>query len=465
MAISSLGVGANMDLNSILTNLMQLEQKPLVALQTKEASYQARVSSLGLLKGSLSSLQTAAKSFIPTTGQLATDKFATLKASVADSSILTASATTGASAANYTLSNVKLAQAEQIRKNETSLGIPATDGTLSIQVGSATAVNVNVTGGSSLNQIATAINNASAGVSAAVVNDGSINHLVITANNSGASKQITITGSDVGSTGAWDGFNYTPPAVPTESYTSNAWTEQQAAKSASVNLNGIAITSDTNTISSAISGVSLTLLKESTTGTTLAVSKENSSNLSAALTSFVKAYNDSAAVMKNLGAYDPATKKAGGLQGDSSLRNTQSQVRSWIFSAVGGSSTYQTLSDIGVSVEKDGTLKLDSTKMNKAIAADFTGVANLVAAVGTTFKDGLEGIVGTTGSIKAATDNTTQMVKAIQKRQTALLDRLTKIEARYSKQFSELDKTMSSLTATSTKLTQQLDSLPGFTSN
>lgn len=463
MAITSLGVGSGMDLNGLLTSLMQAEQRPLVALQTKEASYQSRISSLGVLKGSLSSLQTAAKNFIPSTGQTAADKFATLKSSVGDSSILTASTTSSAVAASYTLSNVKLAQAEQIRAAATSFTVPATDGTLSIQLGSGTAVDVSVTGGASLSDIATAINSASAGVTAAVVNDGSIDHLVITSNKSGTSNQITITASDVGATGAWDSFNYTPRgALPlTDPYDNNGWTEQQAAKSASVTLNGIQITSETNSISSAITGVSLTLLKESTTGTSLSVSKETSSNLSAALTGFVKAYNDSASVMKGLGAYDPKTKAAGALQGDSSLRNTQSQVRSWMFSPLGGSGAYQTLSDIGVSIEKDGTLKLDSTKMNKAIEADFTGVANLVASVGTVFKDGLEGIVGTTGRIKAATDNTALMITSIQKRQTAMFERLIKIEERYTKQFSSLDTLVANMNQTSTYLTQQLANLPG----
>lgn len=468
MAISSLGVGAGLDLSGLLTNLMQAEQRPLLILQAKEASYQSRFSSLGGLKSSLFSLQTAAKAFIPSTGQTAAEKFATLKTSQSDSSVLTASTTSAAIPANYTLSNVTLAQTEQIRKDETSLAIPATDGTLSIQIGSGTAVDIDVTGGASLSEIATAINDASAGVSAAVINDGGTNHLVITANNSGQSNQVTITASDVGATGAWDNFNYTPRGglALTDPYAFNGWTEQQSAKSASVNLNGITITSDTNTIASAISGVSLTLLKESTTGTTLTVSKETSSNLSAALTSFVKAYNDSATVMKNLGSYNPETKVSGALQGDASLRNTQTQVRSFMFSPVGGSSTYQTLSDIGVSVEKDGTLKLDSTKMNKAIQADFTGVANLVSSVGTIFKDGLEGIVGTTGKIKAATDSTAAMITSLQKRQTILADRLTKIEERYSKQFSGLDTLIANMNSTSAYLTQQLANLPGaYSSN
>ena len=74
MAVSSLGAGSGLDLSGILTSLMQVEQQPLVALQKKEASYQARISALGTLKSSLSALQTAAQGFIPSTGQTAAHK-------------------------------------------------------------------------------------------------------------------------------------------------------------------------------------------------------------------------------------------------------------------------------------------------------------------------------------------------------------------------------------------------------
>ena len=77
MAVSSLGAGSGLDLNGILTSLMQVEQRPLVALQKQEASYQSRISALGSLKSTLSSLQSAAQAFIPATGQTAAEKYAT----------------------------------------------------------------------------------------------------------------------------------------------------------------------------------------------------------------------------------------------------------------------------------------------------------------------------------------------------------------------------------------------------
>ena len=114
MAVSSLGVGSGLDLNGILTSLMQVEQQPLLAMQKKEASYQARISALGSLKGALSSLQTAAQGFIPATGQTAADKYASFKASLADSAIGTATASTGAVAGSYSLEVTALAKAQRL---------------------------------------------------------------------------------------------------------------------------------------------------------------------------------------------------------------------------------------------------------------------------------------------------------------------------------------------------------------
>lgn len=463
MAISSLGVGSGLDLNTMLTSLMTVEKQPLLALQKKEASYQSRISSLGTLNSALSSLQTAAKAFIPSIGQSANDKFATLKSTVTDTTLASATVSAGAAATTYALTNISLATNEQIRK--TGFVIPTTDGTLSIKVGSGTAVDVNVKGASSLADIAKAINDATTGVSASIINNGTADYLVLSANDTGLSKQITITGSDSPplSTPSWSQFNFSPPGATIPD--PNDWTEQQAAKSASVDINGLTIASETNTISSAISNVTLTLTKESVAGTTLTVSKETTSSLSSALTGFIKAYNEATTSMKKLGYYNADTKVAGALQGDSSLRGAQNQVRSLLQTQPGGTSVYQTLTSIGVTLEKDGTLKLDSAKLSAAVTADYAGVTNLVSSLGTALNKGIEGLVGVTGTIAGATANTSTMIKELDKRAATLSLRLTQIEARYKRQFSSLDGLIASMNKTSTYLTQQLANLPGVTSS
>jgi flagellar hook-associated protein 2 len=462
-SVSSLGAGSGLDLSGLLTKLMQAEQQPLLALQQKEASYQSRISALGSLSSTLSGLQTAAKSLIPTIGQSATDKYSSYRANSADSTIATATATTGAGTSTYTLKNIVLAKAEQIRK--TGLTIPplndgSQDGTLSIKVGTGAAVAVEVKGGSTLAAVRDAINASSAGVSASIINNGTADYLVLDSKSTGAANQITITGSNAN----WNSFDYTPPATPTSLYTQNSWTEQVAAESASVDINGLTITSSTNSISSAISGVTVNLIKESTTGTTVSVSKDTTNAITASLNAFVKAFNDAAKSMKDLGAYNASTQAAGALLGDATLRTSQSQISSFLTKAIGGSSAYQTLSNIGVALGKDGTLTLDTTKLSKAVETDFSGVSALVANVGTTFSKGMDGLIGTTGNIPAATESTNRMIKSLTQRQETMSLRLAQIETRYRKQFTALDTLVSSMNKTSTYLTQQLANLPGVAS-
>lgn len=457
MAVSSLGVGSGLDLSSIITGLMQVEQQPLLALQKKEASYQSRISSLGTLKSALSSLQTAATSLIPNITQSANDKFTSLKVSTGDNTIVTTTTSTGAVASNYTLKNISLATAEQIRKTEGTLGIPGSGtGTLSIKVGTGTAVDVSVTGGSSLSDIAKAINDAKPDVTATVINDGTTNHLVISAKKTGASNTVSITGS-----AGWTGFNFKPTTAPAST---NAWTQQQNAASASVEVNGLTVTSDNNTITTAISGLTINLLKESSSGTTLSVTQDSTTNITAALNSFIKAYNDAASSMKSLGAYNATTKVAGALQGDTTLRGAQSQIFNLLTSKQ-GTGDYTVLADIGIALQKDGTLKLDSSKLNKAIESDFSAVANLTSAVGTAFKSGLETLIGTSGNITSITESANRMIKELDRRQEALQDRLIKVQERYTKQFSALDTLIASMNQTSSSLTQMLANLPGSSSS
>jgi flagellar hook-associated protein 2 len=268
-----------------------------------------------------------------------------------------------------------------------------------------------------------------------------------------------LTGTDAGN------FNFDPlaPAVGTFSETAAGG---RTASNAAFELNGITGTSSTNAVTGVLDGVTLNLIKTNVgTPTTVTVSQNTTTGLTSALQAFVKAYNDSNSTMGGLGTYNATTKIAGALQGESSLRTAQGQVRSLLFGTTGDSaSAYQRLSDIGVSVAKDGTLSLDTTKLNTAITSDFTGVANLVAKIGDTYNKTLEGIVGTTGSLVSATTGVTRMIKDLTNRQNVLSDRLTRIEASYRKQFTALDTLIASMNKTSTYLTQQLANLPGFTS-
>lgn len=479
MAVSSLGAGSGLDLNGILTSLMQVEQQPLTALQNKEASYQARISALGNLKGTLSSLQTAAQALVPSITQTAAQKFASYSASVANTAVASASASAGAVSGSYSLEVTTLAQTQRLT-GTAGLSSIATGGTLSIDLGALTTsgapptstytanssrqLQITITGGETIEAVRDAINAAATDgrVSATVINGTAGKQLVLTSGSSGTANVMKLSGiAELSFDPAPDPNAVNP--VP-DSLSQDAANGGLAASDAHFKVGGIAATSSSNSVTGVLDGVTLNLSQTNVgTPTTVTVSRDTTSALTLALNTFVKAYNDSAKSLQSLGFYDASTKQSGPLQGDSTLRSAKSQISSLLRTRAGGDSHYQTLTDIGVSLQKDGTLKLDTTKLNSAISADYAGVTALVAKVGKAIDVGMEAQVGSSGALAGATDSANRMIKNLGKQQTVLSNRLTQIEANYRKQFTALDTMVASMKQTSTYLTQQLANLPGFT--
>lgn len=473
MAISSPGLGSNLDVNSIVSQLMALEQAPLTALGRKEASIQAKISALGSLKGTLSSLQSAATALIPGAGVTALQKFTVFKTTVADTTIASASASSSAVAGTYSLEVTQLAQQHRIVSSTASVAPPSvtpfsgaggtliTGGTLTIRLdtkaGSATPsklTDVTIADGATPEAVRDAINAANAGVTATVVNGTAGKQLVLVGNTSGSNQFIKLSGIAA--------LAYDPNATPAPE--TDFFGQTQNAQGSAFLINGIAATAETNNVTTAIDGLTLNLLKQSATGvsTTLTVSRDTSS-LTSSLNALVKAYNDFNTSAASLGSYNATTKAAGSLNGDSTLRSAQAILRNTI-STVPSSladASLKRLSDIGISVQPDGSLKLDSSKLNTAITADINAVATLASAYGSAFKTATDGLVGTEGTITARTVGLQSTVKTLTKQAEAVAARLTQVEDRYRKQFTALDTLMARLTKTSSFLSQQLATLPG----
>ena len=482
--ISSLGSGSGLDLSGLLTSLMQAEQLPLTALQKKEASYQARISAFGSLKGSLSTLQAAASSLVPGKSVSAAEKYQTASATIADSTIATASATASAVAGEYSLEVTSLAKTHRLTSPDSKdiagtaavTSSLAAGGKLKIELGSLSdtfaftadaskELNVTIAASSTLEQVRDAINTAATDlrVSATIINGTNGKQLVLTSGGSGTANAMKLSGD--GTLGA--GFDFNPSGSSTGAGNLSQAAEKggQAATDAAFKLNGIAGTSSTNTVTSLLDGVTLTLSKvtENLKPTTLTVSKNQTGALTAALNNFVKNYNDASKTMASFGAYNADTKTASTLTGNSTLRLAQNQIRNLVFNTTqGGESAYQRLSDIGISMGKDGTLTLNSTKLTAAITADFSGVAGLVSAVGTQFNSSIDNLVSSTGSITSATDTSQRQVKDVTAQQKRVSDRLVAIEARYRAQFTALDSMIAGMKQTSAYLTAQLANLPSI---
>jgi flagellar hook-associated protein 2 len=465
-SIASLGTGSGLDLESIVTKFMTVEKQPLTALNKREASYQASISSLGTLKGSLASLQTAAAALTPATGQSATAKFSTYQASVADSTIASVTASSSAVAGTYTLEVTALATAQsQSLKNiygaSEKVIDPSGGNTLTLTKGSgASATSVDITLDSAKTTLADlrdAINNASAGVSAVIVTDtNSKQHLQLTATDTGTANAVTLSG-----------VKFAAPADPADGSALDASLafDTTSATDSAAKVNGIAVSGSGNTLTGAVDGLTINLLKTNAGSPTTITLSRDTSTLKNNLYSLVKAYNDLNSTISSLGSYDATTKVAGALNGDATLRSTQSQLRA-VFGSVPSSlsgATYQRLSDIGISVGKTGALSIDSTKLQKALDTNFTAVANAVGAYGSIFKGTTDNLLSTSGTIAARTDGLNRSVTDIGKQRDALSLRLTNIEKQYRAQFTALDTAVASMQSTSSYLTQQLTGIANIT--
>jgi flagellar hook-associated protein 2 len=400
--LSSPGIGSGLDINGLITKLMDAEKLPLTTLDKKEADYQAKLTAFGSIKSALATFQTA------TQGLSSSSKFSTAKVSVADATILSASSSSIAKPGSYAIEVSKIAQSQKIASGV--FADPASTigtGTLTIDFGTYTSatitplvaasfsVNADKTSKSitidstnnSLSGIRDAINQANAGVTASILNDGSGYRLVMTSNDSGKANSLRVLVSndgDANNTDATTGLSqlaYDPLATVGSG---KNITEKLAAQNAEFTVDGVAVSKSSNSIGDVIAGVTLNLLSTTATGkpTTLTVSRDTT-NVKTAVEGFVKAHNDMAAAMKELAGYDFKTQKGGLLQGDATLRGLQSQVRSIISQrldyADGGVSS---LSDIGVSFQRDGVLSINSSKLDSVLSDPAKSVAGLFAIMG-----------------------------------------------------------------------------------
>lgn len=383
-----------LDINSIVSQLMTVERQPLSQFAAREAGQQARLSAYGSVKTAVSGFQKALS------GLNSTARFQALTATPSDKSFFTASATSNAVAGTYSIEVNALAQAQQLVAAGQASSIAAIGSgaatTLSFDFGTVgggtldagtytgatfasngkgTKTLVIDSSNNSLQGIRDAINAAKIGVKASLVNDGSGTpyRLTLAADSAGAanSMKISVDGdAAIGSLLAHD------PAG------TQGLNQTVAAQNASLKVNGIAVSKASNSVSDVISGVTLNLVKTTESAQTLTVSRDTSA-ITTSINNFVKAYNDMAGTLKNLSAYDAASKKGAILQGDSLVRTLQTQLRGILGTAVAGvPGDLKTLSSIGVSFQLDGSLAVDAGKLNNAMTSNFDEIASLFASVG-----------------------------------------------------------------------------------
>lgn len=470
-SITSLGVGSNLDLSGLLDQLAKAESAPVTALQQKQISYNAKLTAYARLQGTLSTLQTAAAKL----GDASLYQGAKVGSSAADVLAATGSAT--AAPGTYTANVTQLAQAQSlVTAGQASATTAIGQGQLTISWGAISggsldaatgkysgaafdadagreAVTIDIPAGATLEKIRDAINaKADAGISASIVNDGSASpyRLVLTSTRTGenASLKIGVTGDAA----LQDLLGQDPAGAQNLQQTA-------AAQNAKLTVNGIAVTSPTNSVAEAIQGVTLNLAK---TGSSTVTVQKDTGAVSNAITAFVNAYNGLQSTVSQLTAYNAETKSGSALVGDGTVRVIQTRIRGMLNTPQAGA--LQTLSRIGVEFQKDGTLKIDSDKLQKALNENLDGVAELFSTsttggLGKQLSTMVEGFSADNGVLDAATDGIKGSLDRLDDSIAAAKDRVDATVARYRAQFGQLDLLISQMTSTSNYLTQQFNAL------
>ena len=373
MPITATGIGSGLDVESLVSQLVSADITPAATrLSIKEARFQAEISAFGTLKSAVAAFQGS----ISSVNAVAT--YQSKAASTTLSDKVQVSATSSASNGDYNVTVSALAEAQSLVANATFSDLSDTvgSGTLTLSSGGSNTTIVIDSTNNTLAGVAQAINESGGPATAAVVNDGTNYRLTIVANSSGTSNAVTVAVDDADGTDA-DSSNLSRLA------TANL-TETNAAVDAALKINGLDITSATNTVSTAIDGVTLTLKAVTSTDESAKISvSDNTSAITSAVSGFVDGYNELVKALEGLSAYDADTQVASALAGDSTLRSILRSIRSTIneeiVNVVSGSNS---LVDLGITTDSNGNLQQDADALSAVIANNPMDVATVFADVG-----------------------------------------------------------------------------------
>ncbi|MDF3823038.1 flagellar filament capping protein FliD, partial [Leptospira sp. 96542] len=370
--ISSLGIGTNgLDVRGIVSQLVELEKKPLEKLKLEKTQTEARITLMGQMTSLADALNSAVTKLASVTGWNAV-------AASSSSDAVSVSAVGGAQPTSLSVLVDKVAAA----RATASMAFNANDfvgaGTLKLTIGTgptATTTDIVVSGTDKLSDVASKINGSNAGVTATVMTDPNTGkqRLLLNGKETGQSKAFSLSVEEGGAPAGNTDNTGLSRLVYTDG-TNDTFHETQAAADAQVKVNGIVLTSATNTFTDVVAGVTITASKVTTAPATVTVSRDTSA-MKTNIEGFVKAYNELNDLLNQTTKYEEGTKTAGAFQGDSTLLAMQRSLRSALGNVFGSANGgYTTFSSIGVRVagsadmRPDGHLEIDSAKLTQALA-------------------------------------------------------------------------------------------------
>ncbi len=438
------GLATGLDTNSIVKELMALERKPIERLQKDKAYLNSRVKAFSEFEGKLKGLLKAMEE-MDTSRELRS-----YSATSGSEEYFSVSASGNAAPGSYQIEVRHLAQLQKDVSNgyadpsETSF----TAGTVTIN-----GTDIAIEEGDSLADIVDKINAANegdngTGINAALINDGSQEGYRIVLTGKDAATTFTASANGV----AGDGIDL-------------AFSNAQPAQQANIVVDGIDIVSDNNTITNAIPGVTLTLLKENETGESTPFGVEiDQEGISKKIDAFVSAYNDIVRFV------DEQSDTSWGR--DSGLQSTKRRLQNMLVTTIGGSGDYHNLVDLGFKTNKDdGTVSIEGSKLQEAIADNLDSVEKLflgedgVEGITQRFKTYLEGITdsrqGIYASRKASTDSN---IRRIESNIETMEMRLEQREKTLRMKFKAMEELVSSLNATGSYVSQQMSMISSMSS-
>jgi flagellar hook-associated protein 2 len=445
--------GSVINVSSLVSQLVAATQAPQQSLITSQTqAVTTQISSVGTLKSALSTFQSSL------TALDTLSAFGTETATSSDPTAFTASANSSATLGSYSVSVTQLAQAQQLVSQAFAGGSSAVvgTGTLKLTLGSSSFSVTVDSSNDTVAGIAAAINSATGnpGIEASVVTGTGGAHLVLTSSLTGASNTIQVAETDSG-TGL---SSLTYGSGNTANYT-----QQTAPQDAAFSIAGVAYTSASNTVTDALSGVTLNLLATTSTAGTLSVATDNTA-VEGNIQSLVSAYNTLQGTFTSLGSYDATTNTAGPMMGDALLTGLQSQIRSTLYSIVDtGSGTYNSLASIGITTNADGTLSVNSATLSAALSSDFSAVSQLFSGssgVAATLNTQISADLASGGSIDSRSQTLVQEENALTQQSNQLQQQMSALSASLTQQYAALNTLLSSLQSTSSYLSQAFASLP-----
>jgi flagellar hook-associated protein 2 len=470
--ISSAGIGSGLDVNSIVTQLMNVEKLPLQTLQSAASKMQTQLSAFGQVQSLVSALHDAMTPLLAASSYNLTNSTSSDPSSVGVGSSATANpGSYSVSVSSLAASQVAVSASGQFANTSATVG----SGSLTLRLGTwnagntsfspatgSTDVSIAITASDTLAGIRDKINAANAGVTASLVTDASGARLALQSTATGAANGFRLTATDADGDSS-DASGLSRLAFDPASGV-NQLTITQSAANAQATVNGISVSSATNQLSDVVQGMSFSLSKVTTSPVSVSVTR-NTDALKTMVTSVVSAYNVLARTLTQATAYNATTKQAALLQGNSTVQGIQNQMRSLVSRSGLASSVFSTLSAVGVEYQKDGTLKVNDTKLSAAVGNlselqktlsrnDGAG-ANTNGFI-TKLSAWTDSLLATSGTLPSQEKSIQSRIAANSKDQDRLNAKLALVEQRMKAQYTALDSTMSNANALSKYVTQQI---------